>query len=84
MDTPPVPWMRTVESGLEIACREGVPGGDCGARQGGGLFEAEAIGDGDQPRLLEHDIFGQHPVDVSTESAFDLGWRWAGRRASSA
>ena len=73
METPPVPWMRTVESGLRLAATERVPGGDGGAGECGGFFEAEMVGNADEAGLFEQDVFSEHAVDVAAERAFDVG-----------
>ena len=59
--------------GLEAGRSERVPRGDGGARERGGFFEAEVIGDAHEAGLLEEHVFGECAVDVTAESAFDLG-----------
>ena len=50
-----------------------VPGRERRAGQGGGLLEAEMLGDADQAVLGKHDFLGEHAVDLAAQGGAGLG-----------
>ena len=74
METPPVPWISTVAPGRRFPQPQGVPGGDGGAWQRvAASSKLRCSGMWHETGILEHDIFGQHAVDVAAQSAAGLG-----------
>jgi hypothetical protein len=48
--------------------------GDGGAGQRGRFLKAEVLGNAHQAGFIEHDVLGQHAVDVAAERTPRLGW----------
>ena len=74
IETPPVPWVRTVSPGLiDPPKTSAVPGRDRRAGEGRRFLEAEVLGNAYQALLGQHDLLGQHAVDVAAKRGAGLG-----------
>ena len=72
-ETPPVAQNEDRVAGFDPpGGDDGIPGGDAGAGQGGGLLEAEVLGDLDHALFPKQNLLGERAVDVAAESAFEL------------
>ena len=71
--------VNATNSEMRVACLvQGVPRGDAGAREGGGLFVGEVFGETDDAFVMEEGVFGEHAIDVAAEGGFGF---FCGERA---